>query len=612
MQMTKTRSGRMNPRSGVALVYAVFGSMVAAGMVAASLTLSLAADRNAQTKRTTAQARYLAEGATAWVKKEIQRALANWEAVPTSGTVDIDGRGVAYTVRRTGFNDVVQDGSGIQTIVTGYEIRSSAEVGGFVHETLRYVNAQATPIFQFAVFYTSDLEVNPGANMTIGGRVHTNGDMYLTSNGATLTLNTNYVRAVGEMHRNRKDNPSDSGGTVSIRKWVRDPFSPTEPSSYYTMWSRSQLSGMGIASSSGFDSAFTQGRDANGDGDYLDTGELLPWGPGALQYWAPPANYTNGGGNTVQCAEHDVGEAVVPRIGSVSMFEPVTGGSYVYDAPSGSYLATAPGAGTHGKGFYYANAGLKIVVETNGTTWTAYDAQGANVTSAVSAIAGAVTTRTMYDARQANGGSGTVRVVDIDVQKIQQSGKFPPNGLLYAAHKSPGTGVNVRGVRLVNAATLPANLTVVSEDPVYIKGDYNKGSATVPKRAAAVIADAVNLLSVGWNDTKTATTALPAATATTYNVAMISGNHDTVGSAYNGGLENLPRFHENWTGKACNIRGSLVNTWASRYATGQWVYGGNRYTAPNRNWTYDTDFNDVSKLPPFTPMAVTAVDVAML
>lgn len=603
---------KRNSRSGVALVYAVFGAMVAGGMVAASLTLSLAADRGAQTKRSSAQARYLAEGATEWAKKEIQRALANWEPVPTAGTVDIAGQSVDYTVRPTGFSDIVEDASGIQTIVTGYEIRSAAQVAGFTHETLRYVNSQATPLFQFAVFYTGDLEVNPGANMTIGGRVHSNGNMYLTSNGNTLTLNTNYVRSVGEMRRHRKDNPSDTGGTVNIRKWVADPFSPTEPSSYYSMWSKSQLTGMGISSPSGFDSQYTTGHDADGDGDYSDSGDLLPWGPGALQYWGPPAGYANGGGNTVQCADHDVGEAVVPRIGSISMYEPVAGGDFVYDSVSRSYVPAAPGTGTHGKGFYYENAGLKIVVETNGTSWTAYNAAGVNVTASISAIAGAVTPKTIYDARQANGGSGTVRILDIDIQKIQQSGKFPSNGLIYAAHKSPGTGVNARAIRLVNGATLPANLTVVSEDPVYIKGDYNKGSATVTKKAASVIADAVNLLSAGWNDTKTASSGLPVATATTYNVAMISGNQDTVGSTYNGGLENLPRFHENWTGKACNIRGSLVNTWNSRYATSQWVYGGNRYTAPNRNWTYDTDFNDVNKLPPFTPMAVSAVDVAML
>jgi hypothetical protein len=122
---------------------------------------------------------------------------------------------------------------------------------------------------------------------------------------------------------------------------------------------------------------------------------------------------------------------------------------------------------------------------------------------------------------------------------------------------------------------------VVSENSLYIQGDYN----TVNKVGASVIADAVNLLSNSWNDSKTKGN-LPTASNTTYNVAMISGNLNTVTNGqYNGGLENLPRFHENWTGKQATITGSLVNTWTSQFATGTWAIGGDRYTAPNRVWT---------------------------
>jgi hypothetical protein len=602
-----------NGRRGAALVYAVFGAMLAGGLVATSLSLSLSARKTADALREGGAARYLAEGGTEAAKKALQQALANWEEPPTAGSVDIDGRRVDWSVRPTGYDHVEQDDSGIQTQVLGYEVRARAEFEGTAHEALRWMNARITPLFQFAVFYSNDLEINPGANMTINGRVHTNGDMHLTSNGATLTLNTNYVRAVGDIRRNRKDDPNNTAGTVRIRQWVADPFRAGEPLSYYTLWSKSQMASMGIASTSGFDSAFTQGHDAALDGSYLETGDLLPFGPGALDYWGPPTGYSGGGGHTVQCSDHDVGEAVVPRIGSIAMHEESQGGDYVWDAGAQACVPApgGPGTGTHAKGFYHDNAGLSILVEANGTSWKAYDQAGLEVTASLVA-AGAVSFKNIYDARQANGAAGTVRLLDIDMQKLQASGKWPANGLLYAAHKGATTGVNAKGVRLSNGATLPNKLTVASENAIYIKGDYNKGSATVAKKPAAVIGDAINLLSNSWNDTKTHASGLPSAAATTYNMAMISGNQDTVGSTYNGGLENLPRFHENWTGKACNIRGSLVNTWNSVHATGQWVYGGNRYTAPNRNWTYDTDFNDVSKLPPFTPRAVSAVDVAQL
>ena len=59
----------------------------------------------------------------------------------------------------------------------------------------------------------------------------------------------------------------------------------------------------------------------------------------------------------------------------------------------------------------------------------------------------------------------------------------------------------------------------------------------------------------------------------------------------------------------CNISGSFVNLFDSEHATGDWRYGGDRYKAPIRAWQYDEDFNDLSSLPPFTPMAVETVDI---
>jgi hypothetical protein len=197
----------------------------------------------------------------------------------------------------------------------------------------------------------------------------------------------------------------------------------------------------------------------------------------------------------------------------------------------------------------------------------------------------------------------------INVGALAASGHFPSNGLLYAAHYGSGTGTNARGVQLVNGAVLPQGLTVVSQNPLYVQGNYNVGSATQPRQGAALIGDAINLLSNAWNGSKRPNSGLPSASDTTFNAAMIAGNMDSSVGSYNGGLENLPRFHENWTGRACNIRGSLVNAWPSRFATAAWVYGGNRYQAPNRNWQYDTMFNNVANLPPFSPVVVSARDV---
>ena len=76
------------------------------------------------------------------------------------------------------------------------------------------------------------------------------------------------------------------------------------------------------------------------------------------------------------------------------------------------------------------------------------------------------------------------------------------------------------------------------------------------------MADAVNLLSNAWTGNKQPGT-LPEATETTFNTAVVTGIHESSVGSYNGGFENLPRFHENWSGIECHINGAFVNTWTS-------------------------------------------------
>jgi hypothetical protein len=564
------------------------------------MTMAAAAvsHRVTQVKRYDMQSQYLAEGAVETAKKQVQNTIANWGAVPGNGTAQVGGVTIPYTIRPTGFSTINTDPAGIETVVTGYELDASATSNHAVASAHRVMNALATPLFQYAVFYNSDLEIQPGPNMTIKGRVHTNQNMYLGS-GATLTLNTNYLHAAGDIYRSRKDDPTQSPGTVTIRNWVANPFNAAEPVQYTQMNSQSQMSALGVSTISGYDSRFQTGYDANGNGIYTDAGDWLPFGPGALAYWQQPAGYGQAG-NTVMTQEHGVTEATVPAVGSTAMYVPAANGDYNWDAATQRYVQVPSGTGSYTAGYYHGQAGLSILTYTDGT-WKAFDGTGADVSAAVS---GAVSLKQMYDARQANGSTTKIKVVQIDMGLLAASGKYPANGLLYAANYGEGTGTQASGVRLMDGSTLPSKLTVVTPDPLYVWGDFN----TNAEKPAAVICDAINLLSNAWNDTKTKGT-LPVASNSTYNVAVVTGNVDTVGSNYSGGLENLPRFHENWDGKTSTIKGSFVKPWFSQYATAGWVYGGDRYTAPARNWSYNTAFNNVANLPPYTPMAVTAQDI---
>lgn len=605
--MKHQRKRARTAHAGMAMMYACFGVLAAATTVTVAMNMALSSSRQALTNVRSTRAKYLADAAVEQAKTDLTNAIANWEPVPTIGSVNVpgldsDGVDVTYTAAATGFATIQTDAAGIQTIVTGYEIAATASLDGFSHTSHRLINSEATPIFQFAVFYTDDLEINPGPDMTLGGRVHTNGDMYLNC-GGTLRMNTNYVHAIGSIYRNRKDDLSISQGTVNVRKWVVNPFDTAEPSSYVTMNSQSQMtSALGRDPGTGYDSDFVERVDTNGDGDCDDSGEWWDFVTGAWKMWQEPSGYASGTGHTVQTGAHGLTQAAVPHIGSIKMFEASSGGAYAFNAALNRYQFVGAGNGTHDKGFYHQNADLSVITYADGSI-KAYNNAGTDITTSISS---ALSSRTMYDARQANGGAGNVALTQIDLAQLAAIGAWPANGLIYAASYGAGTGTAAKGVRLVNGSTLPNKLTVVSENSVYIKGNFN----TVAKKGAAVIADAVNLLSNAWNDSKTSSSALPSATATTYNVALITGNTETqVDGQYNGGLENLPRFHEKWVGVNCTITGSFVNAWRSQYATGNWVIGGKYYQAPNRIWNYDSRFNNVGNLPPFTPMAVTAHDV---
>ena len=213
--------------------------------------------------------------------------------------------------------------------------------------------------------------------------------------------------------------------------------------------------------------------------------------------------------------------------------------------------------------------------------------------SPISLPPGVVTTQTFFDGRE----QANIQVLEIDVGALVASGESPANGVLYV-HNS---GAN-KGVRLVNASELPAQgLTVVTENPVYMIGDYN----TVDKKPAAVIADAITVLSSNWDDSKgDQVTSNRPATATTVNAAFALGpSAESVNGQGNGQLENLIRFLEDWKNQTFTYNGSLVALWHSQQATGNWRCCGDGtgeyYNAPDRDWSFDTDL--INTVPPGSP-----------
>ncbi len=550
---------------GTVLLVALTAVLIIAAFAAALLASSQAEMKQAQTTRSVSDVRTLAEGATMAAEHAVLVAVANTIPPPATGVLHHGPYDVPWSAQHIGNDTTEADAVGIQTIHQHWLVQSTADVQQFKHTVHRVLDVGLTPIFQYAIFYNQDLELLPGPSMTISGRVHTNHDLYVgVGGGNTLTIKSDYFRSVGDMFRMRKDDGSDTTGSVKIQK--------EGTTSLYDMWSQSQLKSKGVPSTSGFDSNF-KGYDANNDGDLSDPGDWADFAVGSLSTW----------GGTVQTADQGVKPVEPPSIGSIKRFENVGAGNgdYAWNPAISDYSFVGQGNGDSTKGRYYASADLVI------RDLKAYDNKG----NAVTMPPNALLSKSFYDAREGK----TVKVTQIDISILKGNGLLPKNGEIYAS-RSDATVSQPNGIRLVNGSDLGQPLTVVTEDPLYVKGDYN----TKNKQPAAVIADAVNLLSNSWDDSKKKGQ-LPTAKATTYDMAMITGGDETVGTAYSGGFENLPRFHEMWDGINCKILGSFVKIYASELAKGKWVYGGDHYTAPNRLWDYDTAFNQVKNLPPFTP-----------
>src|ERR1017187_79165 len=191
------------------------------------------------------------------------------------------------------------------------------------------------------------------------------------------------------------------------------------------------------------------------------------------------------------------------------------------------------------------------------------------------------------------------------------------------------------------AATLdsPGGFTVASENPVYILGDYNSNTNDsvnwandttafqddqTGHAAAAVIADAVTLLSNSWTDAESMQTGnvtnannRNASIVTSYRVAISGGKNRTfpystastwavyagepdIGT--DGGVHNFLRYLEDWGNTTVNYKGSLVSLYYSTYNTGFYKCCNTVYDPPTRNYFFDLDFTSPGGLPPGTPM----------
>ena len=454
-----------------------------------------------------------------------------------------------------------------------YNYIASADVtlnASFGSSTQRQVVAKIRRVFtkqqlspwNWAIFYVDPLEIHPGPLFTVTGWVHTNSDLYTCHNTLTFADKVTYGSdwSIGFM-------PGDA-------QHPETPQAPNYPSSLPP--ARDQgLQPFGLDSTSIFN---TSDSNPNNDSYY----ELIQ---------APVAGYSDplAGQRLWDQA------SVIIRINSdntVSIGYPDSTNSYAFKS-----------------------------VTSSDWRYTMFN-------PAVS------TNQNIQDNRE----GATMRLATLDVSQIETAdGQQPGNGVRYKSSNFNGivyiydaseTSSARRGIRIKNGSKIPFNpssgmtgLTVASNNPVYLQGDFNTGGtgSTVPsnnpsnfnsdgtyidpsnppnsfvsgytRAPTSIIADAVDLLSNSWNDANAGT--VPAASPTTFNTAIIAGIVATAApggdGSYSGGAENFPRFLEDWTNKTLTYYGSMVELYKSQQSIGEWGKA-NVYVPPTREWYFDTNF----------------------
>lgn len=570
--------------------------------------------------------------------------------------------------------------AGLRAQVYKYVANATSELHAGDVETSLGTEFQVNyiPLFQFLAFYEGDLEINPGPSMTLNGPIHTNGSLYLNSND-TLSIEDNpplittvSVTATGSVFRGRKDdqNSPKCGGTVRIDKLADTNLdgsldSLTMPCTGGTATSQSDAA---LSPWLGAVKA-RQPRVSVPEPDVLQRGTGAYWQLADLRIALDLNNPESGYFPIVVLGENDATD--VTRTARLHAFMTARPGRIFYnDVPAVGQDLTTSNCSTlntycERRSYEPDFTAQNQVYACAGSDLGLYGACAPLIAN-VALSGGRVTARRggFYNNRE----QAWVYMLNVNLRDLLAWNRLQPAGnrliddpddntegglVIFLTVKGPAsTGAlpagRRYGVRVFGSPNLnfppsadPTGVTVVSDQAIYLEGHYNVRpghtlyNAAFPKQPAAFMGDTINVLSANWSgDPNTGWTpgnacrndcqsrralAQRPAVATQINAAFLGGVDVTIPGdpvGYNGGFENYPRFHEDWSGLNLTYRGSFVSLGRPQRASGRWcgtggslASGCNIYNPPNRLWNYDTDFQQVANLPPLTPRVVSVEQI---
>jgi len=538
--------------------------------------------------------------------------------------------------------------TGLTLVANTYEIIANAQNTTTQYKLVSTVGQQiylgTIPLFQFAIFYQNNMEIAPGAPMTITGPVHGNTNIYLEPT-STLTLNST-ISAVGQVILGEDpDDPSarsfgpvtfngvppeqngvnplnlpvgtnaagigtnDSQDVYAILELPQPGQTPSSATGTNLLYNKADMI---ITISNNNTISVTSGALVNSqatvisnnqwqtflstNGTFYDQRDSLTVNPVTLNVsnlvnWSATntvlrpvlSSFRGGGAADVQSIYVDDQRSTTSNVVSTV---------YTYTINYSTNAETTPS---------YPAFGTYVPPVTTNTTLTtnsSYPSAGTYVGSVTT-----LSSPTRYKYNQITGYSYNGISSTISTN---------------SSYLTNVTTVSQPGIVLSNGAVLPPQgLSIATPDPAYIVGNWNiqltKGGAsdaglsdTTYTHPSAVYADAITILSSAWNPANSSL-GLSSRTATsdTVNAAFLMGNVPSNGSYYSGGVENFPRFLENWSGQTFTYNGSMVCMFDSQIATAPWPGTGTVYNPPTRVWAFDNNFSNPAKEPPMTPQVIT-------
>ncbi|MDZ4864964.1 MAG: hypothetical protein SGJ01_16200 [Gemmatimonadota bacterium] len=555
-------------RRGFALEASLVLLVLIAALIGAAVLGSMMVQRSAGVDYRSARVNYAAEAGADNAMAQLEVAMSDGLitsaelaalasptltgfTITTSGA--LNGGPVPRTITTGSYTGLIGINQRIDITVSATDAlknRSDAVVG---------VNAQSIPLFQFGVFYEGDLEIHNGPPMTFAGWVHSNSNIYLSASP------TNFLDIITTPHK-----------VIHNKKWTNSVLGPININN-----------AVGTPTALYFDSRSNSAAFANNSLTSYDSRlQDSTMGVVPLSLPLPTGMPTN--------------ELIMPRRNPA------------LDTPAIQAVKMAWKADYH------------IVVDLNLLATPC--APGAMTVLPRAAVPNLFDCGQIFQGRPNAFLDGRENVspdlLDINVGALMTWINVNPatrsTSIMYVTfiNCNGSTACDYPAVRLVGARTLTQPWTIATDRPVYVWKNYND----IGWQPSAIMGDAVTFLSNEWVDANHSAAAGWQGQANTTEMwvyAAIAAGHSStpcdwftgcLNPPYGGGLENFPRFLENWGPgvRQMHYRGSLVSLFDAQYANlhlWNWRPSPRYYQPPNRDWQFDSRFRNPAQLPPGTPTA---------